>query len=79
MILNRDCSISHIVLLMCAPFMLVTVALQGDYRLATSALEALGELSVGASDLMIPFMENLIPFIITSMQDSTSAHRREVI
>ncbi|CAN0409890.1 unnamed protein product, partial [Laminaria digitata] len=52
--------------------------LKGEYRLATTALEALGELSLGASDLIIPYMDHLIPFIITSIQDSTSNRRREV-
>lgn len=51
---------------------------QAEYRLATTALEALGDLSLGASELMNPYMDKLIPFIITSMQDSMSVRRREV-
>lgn len=53
--------------------------LKGENRLGTTALEALGWLSLSASDLMLPFMDRLIPFIITSIQDSTSVDRREVI
>lgn len=54
------------------------IVIQGPSSLATTALEALGELSTVASDLIVPYMDNLIPFIITSMQDSTSVCRREV-
>ncbi|CAN0553385.1 unnamed protein product, partial [Ectocarpus sp. 12 AP-2014] len=50
----------------------------GDPRLATAALEALGWLSLSASELMLPFMDKLIPFMITSIQDSSNVNGREV-
>lgn len=55
-----------------------TAADQGEHRLATTALEALGDLSLGASELMTPYMEKLIPFVVASAQDSSSLLRREV-
>ncbi|CAN0287932.1 unnamed protein product, partial [Hapterophycus canaliculatus] len=45
---------------------------------ATTALEALGWLSLSACELIVPYMDKLMPFIIVSIQDSTSVHRREV-
>lgn len=58
---------------------LMSPGTQGEEpRLATTALEALGELSRGASELMVPYMDHLVPFIIRSMQDYTSVLRKEV-
>lgn len=51
---------------------------KGENRLGSKALEALGWLSLSAPELMRPFIDSLIPFIITSIQDSTSVDRREV-
>ncbi|CAM9980915.1 unnamed protein product, partial [Discosporangium mesarthrocarpum] len=57
---------------------LLALPLKGNARLATTALEALGELCVGASGLMLPYMDDLIPFIMKCMQDQSSALKREV-
>lgn len=59
-------------------FFAAVFVIQEEQKLATLGLEALGDLSLCASELMNPYMGELIPFIITSMQDSTSSTRREV-
>ena len=41
----------------------------GGARLATAALEALGELSLVAKTAMIPHLEQLVPVVVYSMQD----------
>ena len=51
---------------------------QEENRLGSTALEALGWLSLGASELMEPFTDKLIPLIITSIQGSASVDRKEV-
>ncbi|KAG5176076.1 armadillo-type protein [Tribonema minus] len=58
------------------PFLGAIIAalpLRGNARLATAALEALGELSLVARDDMAPHLEQLIPLVVESMQDQPAA------
>ncbi|CAN0025190.1 unnamed protein product, partial [Phaeothamnion confervicola] len=55
-----------------------TLRLQGNARLATASLEALGELSLVAADDMTPYLHALVPLILDSLQDQSSVLKREV-
>ena len=52
---------------------IATLPLRGGTRLATAALEALGELSLVAKDAMVPHLEHLVPLVVHSMQDQVRA------
>jgi len=63
------------------PFMVTligTLPLQSDFRATTAALEALGELSIVLQNDILPYVDSLLPIIITNMLDSSSYHKQEV-
>lgn len=63
------------------PFMVTlisTLPLQSDFRATTAALEALGELSIVLQNDILPYMDRLLPIIITHMLDSSSYRKQEV-
>jgi hypothetical protein len=63
------------------PFMITllsTLPLQSDFRSTTAALEALGELSIVLQSDFLPYVDNLLPIIITNMLDSSSYRKQEV-
>ena len=63
------------------PFMITligTLPLQSDFRATTAALEALGELSIVLQNDILPYVDSLLPIIITNMLDSSSYHKQEV-
>lgn len=63
------------------PFMYTligTLPLQSDFRATTAALEALGELSIVLQHEILPYVDNLLPIIITNMLDSSSYHKQQV-
>ena len=47
-------------------------------RLASVTLEALGELAIVTKDEMIPWVGKLIPYIIETMQDQSSASKQHI-
>jgi FKBP12-rapamycin complex-associated protein len=63
------------------PFMVTlisTLPLQSDFRATTAALEALGELSIVLQNDILPYMDSLLPIVITHMLDSSSYRKQEV-
>ena len=63
------------------PFMVTlisTLPLQSDFRGTTAALQALGELSIVLQSDIMPYVDRLLPIIITNMLDSSSYHKQEV-
>ena len=63
------------------PFMVTlisTLPLQSDFRSTTAALEALGELSIVLQNDILPYVDNLLPIVITNMLDASSYRKQEV-
>jgi FKBP12-rapamycin complex-associated protein len=63
------------------PFMRTIVdvlPLRGKARLATVALEALGELCLVMGEEMMPYFQQLMPVILENIQDQSSTLKREV-
>ena len=55
-----------------------TLPLNADIRLTTASLEAVGELCMVVRDDILPYGDQLLPQIITSMYDNSSKRKQEM-
>jgi phosphatidylinositol kinase/protein kinase (PI-3 family) len=88
--LKEDCSLLVCMFAKCTPLLhvvvkpfastlLATLPLhEGDVRLTTAALEAIGELCVVLREDTLFFVDSLIPIIIANMHDPTSLRKQEM-
>ena len=88
--LKEDCSLLVCMFAKCTPLLhavvkpfastlLATLPLhEGDVRLTTAALEAIGELCLVLREDTLFFVDTLIPIIISNMHDPTSLRKQEM-
>ena len=55
-----------------------TLPLEGDVRLVTASMEALGELCAVLRQNMLPYADHLLPIIIMNILDRSSKNKQEV-